>query len=202
MVHSSCTDTAVNIPRLRIQYDNRHLTSWLPQGKTKKNTLWGYRKFCHCISLYISIMRWRNKNIAVRKQKITVRKVLSDYNLTTNPERREQALEHERRLARTRFAHNGDILALIHREGHIRQRLYLIAPEPRRIHLANILCFQQCHDSSSSKAALFPRVNFLLTRLFYHWPDRPAIESGDISAVLCDIFVRRTSLLFYSTWRA
>ena len=83
MVHSSCTDTAVNIPRLRIQYDNRHLTSWLPQGKTKKNTLWGYRKFCHCISLYISIMRWRNKNIAVRKQKITVRKVLSDYNLTT-----------------------------------------------------------------------------------------------------------------------
>lgn len=67
MVHSSCTDTAVNIPRLRIQYDNRHLTSWLPQGKTKKNTLWGYRKFCHCISLYISIMRWRNKNIAVRK---------------------------------------------------------------------------------------------------------------------------------------
>ena len=83
MVHSSCTDTAVNIPGLRIQYDNRHLTSWLPQGKTKKNTLWGYRKFCHCISLYISIMRWRNKNIAVRKQKITVRKVLSDYNLTT-----------------------------------------------------------------------------------------------------------------------
>jgi len=36
MVHSSCTDTAVNIPGLRIQYDNRHLTSWLPQGKTKK----------------------------------------------------------------------------------------------------------------------------------------------------------------------
>ena len=28
-------------------------------------------------------MRWRDKNIAVRKQKITVRKVLSDYNLTT-----------------------------------------------------------------------------------------------------------------------
>ena len=35
--------------------------------KNEKNTLWGYRKFCHCISLYISIMRWRNKNIAVRK---------------------------------------------------------------------------------------------------------------------------------------
>lgn len=51
--------------------------------KNEKNTLWGYRKFCHCMSLYISIMRWRNKNIAVRKQKITVRKVLSDYNLTT-----------------------------------------------------------------------------------------------------------------------
>ena len=83
MVHSSCTDTAVNISRLCIQYDNRHLTSWLPQGKTKKNTLWGYRKFCHCMSLYISTIRWRNKNIAVRKQKITVRKVLSDYNLTT-----------------------------------------------------------------------------------------------------------------------
>lgn len=96
----------------------------------------------------------------------------------------------QRRFARPRFAHNGDILALIHREGHIRQRLHLIAPEPRRIHLANILCFQQCHDSSSSKAALFPRVNFLLTRLFYHAPDRTAIESGDILPVLCDISVR------------
>lgn len=51
--------------------------------KNEKNTLWGYRKFCHCMSLYISTIRWRNKNIAVRKQKITVRKVLSDYNLTT-----------------------------------------------------------------------------------------------------------------------
>ena len=51
--------------------------------KNEKNTLWGYRKFCHCMLLYISIIRWRNKNIAVRKQKITVRKVLSDYNLTT-----------------------------------------------------------------------------------------------------------------------
>lgn len=51
--------------------------------KNEKNTLWGYRKFCHCILLYISTIRWRNKNIAVRKQKITVRKVLSDYNLTT-----------------------------------------------------------------------------------------------------------------------
>ena len=96
----------------------------------------------------------------------------------------------QRRFARPRFAHNRDILALIHREGHIRQRLHLIAPEPRRIHLANILCFQQCHDSSSSKAALFPRVNFLLTRLFYHAPDRPAIESGDILPALCDISVR------------
>ncbi|RHJ81107.1 hypothetical protein DW105_00470 [Phocaeicola vulgatus] len=54
MVHSSCTDTAVNIPRLRIQYDNRHLTSWLLQGKTKK-TLCGDTEnsvtACRCISV-------------------------------------------------------------------------------------------------------------------------------------------------------
>jgi len=53
MVHSSCTDTAVNISRLCIQYDNRHLTSWLPQGKTKK-TLCGdtenYVTIYRCIS--------------------------------------------------------------------------------------------------------------------------------------------------------
>jgi len=53
MVHSSCTDTAVNISRLCIQYDNWHLTSWLPQGKTKK-TLCGdtenYVTIYRCIS--------------------------------------------------------------------------------------------------------------------------------------------------------
>lgn len=54
--------------------------------KNEKNTLWGYRKLRHHISLYISIMRWRDKNIAVRKRKITVCKVLSDYNLTTKME--------------------------------------------------------------------------------------------------------------------
>lgn len=55
MVHSSCTDTAVNIPGLRIQYDNRHLTSWLLQGKTKK-TLCGDTEnsvtSCRCISVW------------------------------------------------------------------------------------------------------------------------------------------------------
>ena len=36
------------------------------------------------MSLYISTIRWRNKkHCSARKQKITVRKVLSDYNLTT-----------------------------------------------------------------------------------------------------------------------
>ena len=29
--------------------------------KNEKNTLWGYRKLRHHISLYISIMRWRDK---------------------------------------------------------------------------------------------------------------------------------------------
>lgn len=84
MVHSSCTDTAVNIPGLRIQYDNRHLTSWLLQGKTKK-TLCGDTEnsvtSCRCISVWYG---GETKTLhAVRKQKITVRKVLSDYNLTT-----------------------------------------------------------------------------------------------------------------------
>lgn len=46
----------------------------------------GIQKLRHHISLYINIMRWRNKNIAVRKRKITVCKVLSDYNLTTKME--------------------------------------------------------------------------------------------------------------------
>lgn len=82
MVHSSCTDTAVNIPGLRIQYDNRHLTSWLLQGKTKKHFV-GIQKI---LSLHIVVYQYN----AVAEQKhcsaeikITVRKVLSDYNLTT-----------------------------------------------------------------------------------------------------------------------
>lgn len=82
MVHSSCTDTAVNIPRLRIQYDNRHLTSWLLQGKTKKHFV-GIQKI---LSLHVVVYQYNT--VAEQKHcsaetKITVRKVLSDYNLTT-----------------------------------------------------------------------------------------------------------------------
>lgn len=82
MVHSSCTDTAVNIPGLRIQYDNRHLTSWLLQGKTKKHFV-GIQKI---LSLHVVVYQYNT--VAEQKHcsaetKITVRKVLSDYNLTT-----------------------------------------------------------------------------------------------------------------------
>lgn len=82
MVHSSCTDTAVNIPGLRIQYDNRHLTSWLLQGKTKKHFV-GIQKI---LSLHVVVYQYdtvaRQKHCSA-ETKITVRKVLSDYNLTT-----------------------------------------------------------------------------------------------------------------------
>lgn len=61
--------------RITYQYDNRHLTSWLLQGKTKK-TLCGDTEnsvtACRCISVQYG-----------GGTKITVRKVLSDYNLTT-----------------------------------------------------------------------------------------------------------------------
>lgn len=85
MVHSSCTDTAVNISRLCIQYDNRHLTSWLPQGKTKKHFV-GIQKIT---SPYIAVYQHNavtGQKYCSAETKITVCKVLSDYNLTTKME--------------------------------------------------------------------------------------------------------------------
>ena len=75
MVHSSCTDTAVNIPGLRIQYDNRHLQAGFYKEKRKKHFV-GIQKI---LSLHVVVYQYNT----VAEQKITVRKVLSDYNLTT-----------------------------------------------------------------------------------------------------------------------